>query len=147
MLASDALVHESLPLIANRYFCELVFADVERAAASADWPRCSSILGRFTDALRRRICSEECILLPALLRTVSGVTMLIEQMRSEHVRLWGLLVQLHCLLESENGDAFLACCEEFVSLLRRHVACEEGVLYPIAEQARLAWAARTMEPP
>jgi len=140
-------VHESSLLIASRTFWEMLFADVERAAACADWSRCTSILGRFADALRRHIYGEECILFPALLLTVSGVALLIEQMRSEHVRLWDVLGELHCLLEGESGEEFLASCEEFLALLRRHMACEEHVLYPIAEQARLAGAARTIEPP
>lgn len=138
---------ESLPLIANRYYCDVLFADVERAAASADWSRCGSIVARYTEALRRRICAEESVLFPAFLRTVAGTRLPIRHIRCEHIELWRLLSKVQSALGNENGEAFLACCGDFLCLLRRHIACEERVLYPIAERVRLVGAACTLELP
>jgi hypothetical protein len=146
----DDIVQVSLPLIANRHCCDLLFADAERAEALADWSLCSSIVARFADALRRRICGEECVLFPALVRTVSGMSLPVRRMHCEHVRLAMLLGRLESALGDKNGEAFLASCEDFLALLRHHIAREEEVLYAVAEQAwiarRTAITARVVEP-
>lgn len=124
----------STPLFANRQTCDLLIADAERAAAAADWPLCSSIVARVTDALRRRICGEESVLFPALMRMVSATKLPVQHMRGEHIRLGMLLDRLVSALAEQNGETFLACCENLLPVLRRHIAREERVLYAIAEQ-------------
>jgi hypothetical protein len=120
-----------LALIAKRRRWEAFLGEAERAAAAADWSRCSGMVARFGEALWQRLGAEERTVLPLLTQRAVPPVRTIRALRHRHGRLAVTMRVMHTALGAQNGDVFITSCERLIRLLRRHFARGEALLYSV----------------
>ncbi|MBL8529813.1 MAG: hemerythrin domain-containing protein [Burkholderiales bacterium] len=121
----------SLPLIAKHRRWETFLGEAERAAAAADWSRCTGMVARFVEVLWQRIGAEERMMVPAILRSGVHPTRTIAALRRRHGQLAGTLRDMHAALGAQDADVFITSCERLILLLRRHMARAERLAYAV----------------
>ena len=118
-------------MIERRRRWEAFLAEAERAAAAADWSRCGGMVARFVEALWQRIGSEERTVVPAVTRHAVHPARTVSAIRRHHDQLTRTLRDMHVALGAQDGDVFISSCERLISLLRRHIARAEALLYSV----------------
>lgn len=121
----------SLPPNAKRRRWEAFLAEAERAAAAADWSRCTGMVARFGEALWRRIGAEEHAVVPLVMRSALHPTRTVRALRRRHGRLARTLRDMHAAAGAQDGDFFITSCERLIPLLRRHIARAEALAYSL----------------
>ena len=90
----------------------------------------------FDAAMRRHFAMEEEVLFPAIEAATGmhgpGPTMV---MRNEHAQMRAVLDQMARSAESGNLDEVLDHGDTLMMLIQQHNVKEEGMLYPLADQA------------
>ncbi len=122
--------------------CDSQWAEVENAAEGGDAETVLRLWRRFDANLRQHLEMEERVLFPAFETqtgmTGSGPTFV---MRSEHEQMRGLLGQMAAAADRGDTDELLDQGDTLLMLIQQHNQKEEGMLYPMAEQALVdAWA-------
>lgn len=112
-----------------------LWARVEAAAESGDAERVRSAFDDFDRAQRRHISMEENVLFPAFEEATGMTGGPTQVMRDEHQQMRGLLDQMHRSLVAGDPQEMMDQGDTLLLLIQQHNQKEEGILYPMAEQA------------
>jgi len=140
---SDAAVRPEGPtvsaiatyLTAHHRECDEIYAAAEKSVSAGDWDAATKRAKRFRDSMDRHFQMEEEVLFPAFEAATGmagGPTMV---MRMEHEQARGLLADLDRALAARDARAWLSAGETLLILLQQHNMKEEGMLYPMSDQA------------
>lgn len=112
--------------------CDALWAELEAAPEE----RGLELWRGFDAALRRHFAMEEEVLFPALEDATGmhgpGPTMV---MRNEHAQMRALLDQMEAAAASGDLQTVLDHGDTLLMLIQQHNVKEEGMLYPLADQA------------
>lgn len=118
---------------ADHRACDLLWAEVEGAA---DLAGAVEAFRRFDAAMRRHLAWEEDTLFPAFEQATGhhgfGPTVI---MRGEHDQMRALLDEMDRCAATDDLDGVLAQGDTLMMLIQQHNSKEEGMLYPMAEEA------------
>jgi hemerythrin-like domain-containing protein len=116
----------------DHHRCDELWAAFEGASAS----EAAGAWQEFEAAMRRHFSMEEEVLFPALEDATGmhgpGPTMV---MRNEHVQMRGLLDEMGNAVREGRIDDALDHGDTLLMMTQQHNVKEEGVLYPLADQA------------
>jgi hemerythrin-like domain-containing protein len=115
--------------------CDSRWAELEQAVEAGKSEVVASAWRRYDRSLRNHLAMEEEVLFPAFEAasgmTDGGPTFV---MRSEHVRMRGVLDQMAAAVEQGDTRELLDQGDTLLMLIQQHNVKEEGMLYPMAEQ-------------
>lgn len=115
--------------------CDELWAAVEGAVTSKDQAKTASAWPVFSKRLLQHLAMEEDVLFPAFEAATGlrgGPTMV---MRAEHTQMRGVLAEMERRLAGGDLDGLLDQGDTLLMLIQQHNAKEEGMLYPMAQQA------------
>ena len=116
--------------------CDLAFARAEESGGGGDWPSAAAGFKAFLEAMTQHLAMEEDVLFPAFEETTgmsgAGPT---EVMRMEHARMRALFDEMKSAVGARDANQFLGLCESLLVLMQQHNVKEEGMLYPMMDQA------------
>lgn len=118
--------------------CDDVWARVEAAAQQGDGAAIQGAFAEFQHSMLRHLGWEEDVLFPAFegaTGMAGGPTMV---MRSEHDQMRKVLVAMADAVDQGEVDSLLDLGDTLLMLIQQHNVKEEGMLYPMAENALLA---------
>jgi len=124
--------------------CDDLFAVAENQAAQGHWEEATRALGAFGEEFDRHLRAEENVLFPAFesaTGTRDGPTAV---MRMEHERMRALLAQIDLALQAHDRQRIDDYASTLLILMQQHNVKEEGVLYPMCDQALGARAGETL---
>lgn len=128
---------------ADHRACDLLWAEVE---GTADLPGAVEAFRRFDAAMRRHLAWEEDTLFPAFEQATGhhgfGPTVI---MRGEHDQMRALLDEMDRCATTGDRDGLLVQGDTLMMLVQQHNSKEEGMLYPMAEDALGARGWEAME--
>lgn len=118
----------------HRHGDELLAAAVQ-AAAGGDWAGCREQFDAFCESLKHHMTIEEQVLFPEFEQAtgISGGPTRV--MRYEHQKMLELLDKVSGVITAHEESGFRGAAESFAALMSQHSAKEEGILYPMCEQA------------
>lgn len=129
---------------ADHRACDLLWAEAE---AAADPSAAIEAFRRFDAAMRRHLAWEEDALFPAFEQATGhhgfGPTVI---MRGEHDQMRALLDEMDRCAAAADLNGLLAQGDTLMMLIQQHNSKEEGMLYPMAEEALGARGWEAMEP-
>jgi iron-sulfur cluster repair protein YtfE (RIC family) len=128
------------PLHAHHKHCDALFADVEAAAAAAEWPRCNDLFVRFQAEIETHFRTEEEVLFPAFESATGMVGGPTQMMRHEHAQMRDLCGQMESAMRRQDGDGFAGAAETLLILMQQHNMKEENILYPMCNRSLAAQA-------
>jgi hemerythrin-like domain-containing protein len=116
--------------------CDSQWAEVESAVEAGDLDTAKRLWQRFDANQRQHLEMEEQVLFPAFEQqtgmTGGGPTFV---MRAEHEQMRGLLGQMGAAAERGDFQELVDQGDTLLMLIQQHNQKEEGMLYPMAEQA------------
>jgi iron-sulfur cluster repair protein YtfE (RIC family) len=115
--------------------CDELWGTVERAGVKGDKAVARQAWEAFQSAMRRHFAMEEEVLFPAFEAATGmrgGPTMV---MREEHVQMRSLLDRMAAQAASGDFAGLVDMGDTLLMLIQQHNIKEEGMLYPMAEQA------------
>jgi len=116
--------------------CDAGWADVAAAADAGDASAMAAYWQRFRNALLRHLAMEEQLLFPAFEAATGmangGPT---QVMRMEHQQMRGVLEQMAAAVARGDADELVDQGDTLNILIHQHNMKEEGMLYPMAENA------------
>jgi iron-sulfur cluster repair protein YtfE (RIC family) len=115
--------------------CDRAFAQAETAADKGDMARCAEYFAAFRSTLLRHFRMEEDILFPDFEAATGGGGGPTTMMRQEHAMMRELLDELQHAVEAHSETDFLGAAETLMVLMQQHNMKEEGILYPMCDQA------------
>jgi hemerythrin-like domain-containing protein len=125
----------SVYMIKHHKHCDEVFVRAEEAVSKAKWSDAERSTEEFLRAMKGHFAVEEKVLFPVF-EERTGMTMGPTQvMRMEHDQMRGVLDQMGAALVAKDADEFLGLSETLLVLMQQHNMKEEGVLYPMIDQA------------
>ncbi len=127
---------------ANAFFtddhrmCDEAWATLEAALSDGDGKRAVALWADFDAKMKRHLAMEEEVLFPALedatgMHNVGPVAV----MRHEHGQMRGLLSEMGRLNGLGEFESVLNQGDTLLMLISQHNAKEEGILYPMADEA------------
>jgi iron-sulfur cluster repair protein YtfE (RIC family) len=115
--------------------CDKLFAASEAAVAEKHWDEARGLFDRFSAAMDRHMAMEEQILFPAF-EAGTGFSMgPTRVMRIEHEQMRELLGEMESAIAAHNEPNYLGLSETLNMLMQQHNLKEEGMLYPMCDQA------------
>ena len=118
--------------------CDALWASVEAAVTAADKAKTASAWPAFSQRLLAHLKMEEDVLFPAFEAATGmrgGPTLV---MRGEHTQMRGVLAEMERRVASGDLAGLLYQGDTLLMLIQQHNAKEEGMLYPMAQQALAA---------
>jgi hemerythrin-like domain-containing protein len=122
--------------VADHRECDARWAEVEAAADAGDHEAAVKRFEAFDAAMRRHFEMEENVLFPAVEAALDmrgmGPTQI---MRAEHAQMRGVLDQMAAEASAHDVPALVDLGDTLLMLIQQHNVKEEGVLYPMCDQA------------
>lgn len=115
--------------------CDDLLAATENAVQRGDWRAARQHFDDFVRHLRDHLGKEEEVLFPAIERKTGSSQGPTQVMRMEHEDMRGQLHSMAEDLDRKDGGHFLGLAETLLLLIQQHNLKEEGILYPLADQA------------
>jgi hemerythrin-like domain-containing protein len=115
--------------------CDELYASAEQLVSGGDWDAAGRRATRFRGSLERHFRMEEEVLFPAFEEATGMSGGPTAVMRGEHVQARDLLARMEAALEARDARAWLSAGETLHLLLQQHDMKEEGMLYPMADNA------------
>lgn len=119
----------------DHHDCDAQWANVEAAAESGDNAAASQAFAAFDRDMRHHLGMEEDILFPAFEQATGMMGGPTQVMRAEHRQMRALLDEMGRAMEAGDPDLALDHGDTLLMLIQQHNVKEEGMLYPMAEQA------------
>lgn len=115
--------------------CDGLWSEVERAVDAGGGE--AQAWGAFAEAMERHFRMEEEVLFPRLeertgMPAGAGPTAV---MRAEHAQMRGLIAQMGAAAASGDWETLADHGDTLLMLTQQHNVKEEGILYPMADQA------------
>lgn len=123
---------------ADHRLCDEMWAAVEAAAGEGDNPRTLAIFAEFAARMRRHFAMEEAVLFPAIEDATGMRGGPTQVMRVEHVQMRNVIDQMATAAAASDVEAVLDHGDTLLMLIQQHNVKEEGILYPMADQALAA---------
>ncbi len=118
--------------------CDELFAAGEATVANQRWDDARGLFDRFRAAMDRHLAMEEQILFPAF-EAGTGFSMgPTRVMRMEHEQMRELIQEMETAVAARNERDYLGLSETLNMLMQQHNLKEEGMLYPMCDQALAA---------
>lgn len=118
--------------------CDDLFAASEAAVAQQHWDEVRNLFERFCAAMDRHLAMEEQILFPAF-EAATGFSMgPTRVMQMEHDQMRELIQEMETAVAACNERHYLGLSETLNMLMQQHNLKEEGMLYPMSDQALAA---------
>lgn len=118
--------------------CDELFAASEATVPNQCWDDARGLFDRFHAAMDRHLAMEEQILFPAF-EAGTGFSMgPTRVMRMEHEQMRELLQEMETAVAVRNERDYLGLSETLNMLMQQHNLKEEGMLYPMCDQALAA---------
>ncbi len=122
--------------------CDENWAEVEAVAEAGNAEAKQAKWRIFRDTMLRHLRMEEEVMFPAFEQatgmTSGGPTFV---MRSEHEQMRGLIEQMGAAADGDDYQELVDLGDTLLMLIQQHNQKEEGMLYPMAEQALMDdWA-------
>ncbi|MCP4007690.1 MAG: hemerythrin domain-containing protein [bacterium] len=111
------------------------WAEVETAADAADRDAVRTAWSGFNALLREHLDMEEQLLFPAFENATGMTGGPTEVMRGEHTQMRGLLDQMASALDAGDIQELVDQGDTILMLIQQHNSKEEGMLYPMSENA------------
>ncbi|ATQ76980.1 hemerythrin HHE cation-binding protein [Massilia violaceinigra] len=121
-------------LEADHVRCDALFASARHAVRKGLWREAGHAFATFCHALERHLLMEERIVFPAFENAIGAASAPTASMRSEHLRIRGVVQRLSNALRERDTEAFLDHADTLGIVLYQHSEKEEGVLYPMIER-------------
>lgn len=134
-VANDMTDSISVYLADDHRRCDSLLAACERDIAKKSWPDALESTTAFHDALLRHFAMEEEVLFPELEQANPAAGGPVSVMCMEHRQMRQLLDELVHAVRAHDPDTCLGDLETLHMLSQQHNAKEEGVLYPLADNA------------
>jgi len=115
--------------------CDHLLAALEAAVSSNAWDSADGAAAAFRDALLRHFALEEEMLFPEVEQASPMAAGPTSVMRMEHLQMRNLLDDLAAAVRARDRDTCLGDLETLHLLGQQHNAKEEGILYPLADDA------------
>ena len=115
--------------------CDDAWAALEAAASAADKAKSGTLWPVFSARLLHHLKMEEDILFPAFEAATGMRGGPTSVMRSEHTQMRAVLTEMERRMSTGDLDGLLDQGDTLLMLIQQHNAKEEGMLYPMAEQA------------
>ncbi len=115
--------------------CDHLLAACEAAVSAAAWAAADEAAAGFRDALLRHFALEEDVLFPEVERASPAAAGPTGVMRMEHRQMRYLLDELVSAVRARDRAACLGNLETLHLLGQQHNVKEEGILYPLADDA------------
>ena len=125
----------SIYLTADHHRCDHLLAACEAAVSAAAWATAEESASGLRDALLHHFTIEEDVLFPAVERASPVAAGPTGVMRTEHRQMRYLLDELTLAIRARDRAACLGNLETLHLLGQQHNAKEEGILYPLADEA------------
>jgi hemerythrin-like domain-containing protein len=123
---------------ADHRACDDLFAASEGSVAQKHWDDVRSLFDRFQVVMGRHLAMEEQILFPAF-EAETGFSMgPTRVMRMEHDQMRELIHEMETAVAAHNERDYLGLSETLNMLMQQHNLKEEGMLYPMCDQALAA---------
>ncbi|TCT20708.1 hemerythrin domain-containing protein [Thiobaca trueperi] len=134
------------PIIADAFTqdhhrCDHLLAAVETRLGDSDWSVISTAAETLIDAMNHHFAQEEESLFPALAQVLPMAEQPIDVMRGEHAQMRQLFAELGEAVAIRDQTACQGILETLHFLVQQHNHKEEGVLYPLADNALTGRAA------
>lgn len=114
---------------------DALWAELEKAIEAGDTAGAVAKAKAFDANIRAHLEREEQVLFPALEAATGMQGGPTHVMRSEHEQMRGVLDQMAAAAAESNLDGLLDQGDTLMMLVQQHNIKEEGILYPMAEQA------------
>jgi iron-sulfur cluster repair protein YtfE (RIC family) len=114
--------------------CDALFAQALKCVAASQWSEAAVEFAGFGYALERHLVMEERIVFPAFEKAVRSTTGPTSIMRSEHLRIRGIVQRLSDSVDERDAKQFFDHADTLRITLQQHGEKEEGVLYPMIER-------------
>lgn len=115
--------------------CDDLWAALEAAASAGDQPRTDTLWPEFSRRLTHHLKMEEEVLFPAFEAATGMRGGPTQVMRGEHTQMRAVLAEMDRRMTSGDLEGLLDQGDTLLMLIQQHNAKEEGMLYPMAEQA------------
>jgi hemerythrin-like domain-containing protein len=115
--------------------CDGGWAEVEAAAEAGDAAAMAAYWQRFQNALLRHLAMEEQLMFPAFEAATGMTSGPTQVMRMEHEQMRGVLEQMSAAVARGDADELVDQGDTLNILIQQHNMKEEGMLYPMAENA------------
>ena len=115
--------------------CDDAWAALEAAASASDKAKSATLWPVFSARLLHHLKMEEDILFPAFEAATGMRGGPTNVMRSEHTQMRAVLTEMERRMSTGDLDGLLDQGDTLLMLIQQHNAKEEGMLYPMAEQA------------
>jgi iron-sulfur cluster repair protein YtfE (RIC family) len=122
-------------LSADHRRCDHLLAACEAAVSAAAWAAADECATGVRHALQRHFDLEEEMLFPAVERASPAAAGPTGVMRTEHRQMRYVLDELTSAVRARDRAACLGNLESLHMLGQQHNAKEEGILYPLADDA------------
>jgi hemerythrin-like domain-containing protein len=114
--------------------CDALFAQAQSALEDGQWPQAARAFACFGDALERHLLVEERIVFPAYEKAIRTASVPASAMRTEHLRIRGIVQRLAYSIEKRLGGEAFDHAGTLRSVLDRHDELEQRKLYPMVER-------------
>lgn len=115
--------------------CDRLLADCEAAIASRSWPASDTAAAGLRDALLHHFALEEEVLFPEVEQASPAASGPTGVMRMEHRQMRQLLDELAASVQARDRENCLGELETLHMIGQQHNSKEEGILYPLADNA------------
>jgi hemerythrin-like domain-containing protein len=122
-------------LAPDHQLCDNLFATAEADVAQNKWDNAAIGFKLFKETLKHHFSMEEEVMFPAF-EVSTGMTQgPTSVMRSEHLKIIGLLSQMSDAVDKKDRDAYLGDADTLLIIMQQHNVKEEQMLYRMADQA------------
>lgn len=115
--------------------CDHLYADGEAAILDGRIDEGKEMLSTFGLAMERHFVMEEDLFFPAFEQRTGMTGGPTQVMRMEHLQMRGVLRQMADALSNNDTDTAIALGDTMLILIQQHNMKEEGMLYPMADNA------------
>lgn len=115
--------------------CDHSWAAVEAAVDAGNADQVGPLFTTFDAHMRRHMAWEEDVVFPAFEQATGMIQGPTSVMRHEHGQMRGMLDQMKTALDAGDPDLLADHGDTLLMLIQQHNSKEEGMLYPMADQA------------
>ena len=114
--------------------CDEIFTLAEEQIAKSDWAKGGAQFEAFRSATEHHFAMEEEIFFPSFEQHTGQTMGPTQMMRSEHMHMRQLLLDMAAALEEQSQQDYLGLSETLMMLMQQHNMKEEQILYPMTDQ-------------
>lgn len=114
--------------------CDTLLSEAEESISKSKWAVGGSQFNAFKAAMKRHFAIEEEALFPGLEKWAGQGMGPTQVMRTEHVQMRQLLLDMEASVSREEKDRYLGLSETLMIIMQQHNMKEENMLYPMVDR-------------